>query len=99
MIHPKPIRNGGPFLYPVQEAKRGSTPLAGFTPHRLGVGIFISKELKMDKDYFLMLGFSLEEAEERAGYSYVSVMSEESFEERYLRGMMEVAEARKGGSK
>ncbi len=53
----------------------------------------------MDKDYFLMLGFSLEEAEERAGYSYVSDMSEESFEERYLRGMMEVAEARKGGSK
>ena len=54
----------------------------------------------MDKDYFLMLGFSLEEAEERAGYSYVSDKGlEESFEERYLRGMMEVAEARKGGSK
>ena len=49
----------------------------------------------MDKDYFLMFGFSLEEAEERAGYSYVADMSEESFEERYLRGMMEVAEARK----
>jgi hypothetical protein len=53
----------------------------------------------MDKDYFLMFGFSLEEAEERAGYSYVADMSEESFEERYLRGMMEVAKARKGGSK